>query len=97
MTIKVITDHKSLEYFMTTKKLTKRQARWAKFLSCFNFVISYIPGKENQKANSLTCRLNNLSSSENNDYQHHQLQTILPGKRLKISSITNEENTTIIE
>ena len=25
--IKVITDHKSLEYFMTTKKLTRRQAR----------------------------------------------------------------------
>ena len=48
--VKVITDHKSLEYFMTTKKLTRRQARWAKFLSAFNFVISYTPGKENQKA-----------------------------------------------
>ena len=52
--IKVITDHKSLEYFMTTKKLSRRQARWAEFLSGFNFVISYIPGRENGKADSLT-------------------------------------------
>lgn len=49
----VIKDHKDLEYFMTTKKLTRRQACWAEFLSGFNFVISYTPGKENQKADSL--------------------------------------------
>ena len=95
--IKVITDHKSLEYFMTTKKLTRRQARWAKFLSGFNFVISYTPGKENQKADSLTRRPNDFPSSENNDCQQHQLQTLLPTKRLEISSITIGENTTIIE
>ena len=53
--IKVITDHKSLEYFMTTKKLSRRQARWAEFLSGFNFVISYTPSRENGKADSLTC------------------------------------------
>ncbi len=51
--IKVITDHKSLEYFMTTKKLSRRQARWAEFLSGVHFVISYIPGRENRKANFL--------------------------------------------
>ncbi len=65
--VKVITDHKSLEYFMTTKKLTKRQACWAEFLSEFNFVISYIPGKENQKADSLTRRPNDLPSDDNNN------------------------------
>ena len=95
--IKVITDHKSLEYFMTTKKLTRRQARWAEFLSGFNFVISYTPGKENQKADSLTRRPNDFPSSENNDRQQHQLQTLLPAKRLEISSITMGENTTIIK
>ena len=82
---------------MTTKKLTRRQARWAEFLSGFNFVISYTPGKENQKADSLTRCPNNLPSSENDDCQQHQLQTLLPAKRLKISLITKEENTTIIE
>ena len=31
--IQILTDHKALEYFMMTKKLTRRQARWAEFLS----------------------------------------------------------------
>jgi hypothetical protein len=37
--IAVITDHRNLEYYMTTKKLTRRQARWAEFLAQFNFEI----------------------------------------------------------
>ena len=94
--IKVITDYKSLEYFITTKKLTKHQACKAKFLSSFNFVISYTLGKKNQKADLLTRCLNNLLSSENNNYRQHQLETFLPAKGLEISSITKGENTTII-
>lgn len=39
--VQVLTDHKSLEYFMTTKRLTRRQARWAEFLADYNFVITY--------------------------------------------------------
>ena len=39
---------------MTTKKLSKWQAYWAKFLSQFNFVIFYTPGRKNRKANLLT-------------------------------------------
>ena len=35
--IQVVSDHKALEYFMTTKALTARQARWAEVLSRFNF------------------------------------------------------------
>lgn len=43
--VKVLSDYKNLEYFISTKQLTSRQARWAEFLSRFNFVISYRPGK----------------------------------------------------
>ena len=39
--VKVLTNHKSLEYFISIKKLTPRQVRWAEFLLEFNFVISY--------------------------------------------------------
>jgi hypothetical protein len=39
--INVLTNHKSLEYFMTIKKLNKRQIRWAKFLAEFDFKIVY--------------------------------------------------------
>src|SRR5260221_1744173 len=31
-TINTVTDHKNLEYFTTTKKLTHQQARWSEFL-----------------------------------------------------------------
>ena len=40
------TDHKALEYFMTTKKLNAPQAGWAEFLSQFHFLIRYRPGKQ---------------------------------------------------
>jgi len=39
--ISVLTDHKNLEYFTTTKLLNCRQARWTQFLSQFNFKIVY--------------------------------------------------------
>jgi hypothetical protein len=39
--INVLIDHKSLKYFMITKKLNKRQTRWAEFLTEFDFKIVY--------------------------------------------------------
>jgi len=54
--IKIYTDYKALEYFMTIKQLTGRQARWAKILSQFFFTIIYCPSRQNSKANALTRR-----------------------------------------
>ena len=54
--IDVITDHKNLEYFMTTKQLSRRQARWSEFLSRFDFKILYRPGKYGEKPDALTRR-----------------------------------------
>src|SRR5690606_17378623 len=34
--VNVMTDHKNLEYFATSKVLTRRQARWSEYLSQFN-------------------------------------------------------------
>ena len=67
MLVKVITDHKSLEYFMTSKKITRYQACWTKFLSKFNFIISYILDKKNQRVDLLTHCPNDLSSDDNNN------------------------------
>ena len=39
VSIDVVTDHKNLEYFCTTRILSRRQARWSTFLSGFNMVI----------------------------------------------------------
>ena len=54
--VQVISDHRNLEYFMSTKLLNRRQARWSEFLSRFNFKITYRPGKQGEKPDALTRR-----------------------------------------
>ena len=39
--VKILTDHRNLQYFMSTKQLSCRQAYWSAFFSRFNFVIQY--------------------------------------------------------
>ena len=53
-TTKVWCDHKNLEYFMSSKKLSRRQARWAEFLSAFDFQITYRPGTSSSKPDALS-------------------------------------------
>ena len=52
--VDVVTDHKNLEYFSTLKVLTCWQARWSEFLSSFNLVICFHPGKLGAKPDALT-------------------------------------------
>ena len=54
--IDVITDHKNLTYFSTTKILTRRQARWSEYLSQFNLLVRFRPGKLGAKPDALTRR-----------------------------------------
>ena len=50
------TDHKNLQYFMTSQKLNRRQARWALYLLQFNFTLKHVPGKSMGKADRLSRR-----------------------------------------
>jgi hypothetical protein len=50
----VYTDHKNLEYFMTTKVLNRRQARWAQELAGMDFKIYYRKGTSNGKPDALS-------------------------------------------
>jgi hypothetical protein len=58
--ILVYSDHRSLEYFMTTKVLNARQARWSDIMAPFNFRIEYTPGKSNTRADILSRREQDL-------------------------------------
>ena len=51
------TDHKNLEYFMKAQKLNRRQARWALYLSQFDFTLKHVPGTKMGKADGLSRRL----------------------------------------
>ncbi|KNG45587.1 gag/polymerase/env polyprotein [Stemphylium lycopersici] len=46
-TVWVLSDHNNLRYFMTTKELSPKQARWAEELARFDFEIEYKPGADN--------------------------------------------------
>ncbi|KAI1007317.1 hypothetical protein K3495_g897 [Podosphaera aphanis] len=54
--IEILSDHKALEYFMSSKSLNARQARWAETLSAFNFLLKYRSGKSNGAADALSRR-----------------------------------------
>ena len=45
--IQVLSDHKNLTTFMSTKVLNRRQARWAELLADYDFVLTHTPGKRN--------------------------------------------------
>ena len=75
--IKVISDHKNLEFFMTTKRLNRRQARWAEFLAEFNFKITYRPGKQGTKPDALTRRPGDIPDHIEDPRVQHQQQILL--------------------
>ena len=54
--LKVLTDHKNLVWFIETKSYNRRQARWAKKLSRFNFIIQFYSGVEAEKSDALSRR-----------------------------------------
>ena len=49
-------DHKNLEYFMKAQKLNRRQARWALYLSRFDFILKHVAGTKMGKADGLSRR-----------------------------------------
>jgi len=53
---KIWTDHKNLEYFIKAQKLNRRQARWALYLSRFDFALKHVLGSKMGKADSLSRR-----------------------------------------
>jgi hypothetical protein len=79
--IEILTDHKNLEYFMSTKNLSRRQTRWSEYLSRFDFLIKYRPGKQGQKPDSLTRRSRDLPK-EGDERMQFQFQTVLKQKNL---------------
>ncbi|KAH9263206.1 hypothetical protein BASA83_013446 [Batrachochytrium salamandrivorans] len=67
--VTVLCDHKNLEYFMTTKKLTRRQARWSLELSEYDFTLTHRPGKLNGRADPLSRRHDYLSENDTSNFQ----------------------------
>jgi len=66
--VEIWTDHKNLEYFMTAKKLNRRQARWSLYLARFDFKLTYHPGRSMGKPDALSQRPDHgKGTSDNKD------------------------------
>ena len=64
------TDHKNLEYFMKAQKLNKRQARWALYLSWFEFTLKHVAGSKMGKTDGLSRRVDwKLGVDKDNENQ----------------------------
>ena len=59
---------------MSTKLLSRRQARWSEFLSRFNFKIVYRPGKAGVKPDALTRRSGDLPKGGDKYDEHTKFQ-----------------------
>jgi hypothetical protein len=87
--ISILTDHKNLEYFMTKRLLSRRQARWAEFLSRFSYEFKYRPGKLNGKADALTRRSQDVPTGDDPRVLQQERVLIDP-KLINLSPVTVE-------
>lgn len=77
--VHVITDHKNLTHFTSTKVLNRRQVRWAEELASFHFRITYQKGSENQRADALSRRSDYMANKTHVSHailQHNQDGTL---------------------
>ena len=52
----ILSDHQALEYFRTSKTLTRRQARWSEVINHHKYKIKYRPGIKSGKPDALSRR-----------------------------------------
>ena len=52
--VRIITDHRNLEYFKNPHPLNRRQLRWLEQLTHYNYEIAYRPGDKNSVADALS-------------------------------------------
>ncbi|KAI6789405.1 hypothetical protein KC331_g215 [Hortaea werneckii] len=60
----ILSDHKNLTHFTTTKQLTRRQVRWSELLGQYKFEIRYTPGRDNGRADALSRRSDYMNGKE---------------------------------
>jgi len=64
--VEIWTDHKNLEYFITAKKLNRRQARWSLHLARFDFLLHHRPRRTMGKPNALSRRADHRNGALDN-------------------------------
>ena len=68
----VLSDHKNLAAIRSVRRVSSRQARWASFFARFDFVLTFVPGSRNSRADALSRVFEGSSDSRSSDV------TVLP-------------------
>src|ERR1700712_2151486 len=90
-TIEIWSDHQNLTYFKESQKLTRRQARWALYLTRFTFVLRHKPGKTMLNADPLSRRPDHEEGVELDNKD----QILLKPEYFAISAIENSHDSPI--
>jgi hypothetical protein len=88
--IEILSDHKNLEVFKEARKLTRRQARWALYLSRFDFQITHVAGRTAGKPDTLSRRPDHDNGDNDNEDR-----ILLPTDLFSQSPVTNLYRNTI--
>ncbi len=83
--VQVLTDHKNLLYFTTTRTLNRRQACWSIFLADFNFDIQYQFGTQQGKADALS-RRSKYELRTGDEAYGQQNQTLLKPEQFQVAT-----------
>jgi len=62
--VQIYSDHKNLVYWTKTKKLNRRQVRWAETMAQYDFKIIHVRGTENVTADALSRRADYMEGLE---------------------------------
>jgi hypothetical protein len=77
--LQLLTDHKNLEYSMSKMLLNRWKARWAEFLSTFDYEIVYWPSKSSGKVDALVWRPEDLAEGEDESLNTMEPVVLKPG------------------
>ncbi len=91
--IRVLTDHKNLEYFATKWQLNQRQVRWSGFMAQFPWYAEYRPGRLGGKPDALTRRSGDLPRGEGDERLSQRVQTLLKPENYAIRQLEAAELT----
>ena len=84
----ILTDHKNLLHFMTSRKLTERHVRWSQVLAQFDFRLDFRSGKQSERPDALSRRTQDIPKNQEDprlkqrEFQLIQHTWILSNKKI---------------
>ena len=95
--IQVLTDHKNLIYFTTTRTINRRQAHWSSFLADYDFEILFGPGIQHGKAEILSRRSDFALHPSDDAYSQQSHCLLRPNQRQMFATYMLHDNSLLNE